>query len=159
MDIDAHKVLISGHWCTQSTNKEVFDQAYHDHPSCPLPLSFRCVLPWSSSICRAMFCFVQLWQLGAVMRVLVSPTLWASLSSTFLQTLPELVTPLSGHPLSPHSCPPTLSVPCERFGYYYVCGSNTASKRTHRHEVCSSRIKEDFCLDSNNFDSTNRGVN
>ena len=27
----------------------------------------------------------------------------------FLQTLPELVTPLKGHSLSPRSCPPTVS--------------------------------------------------
>ena len=32
-------------------------------------------------------------------------TLWASLSSTFLQTLPDLVTPVEGHSLSPCSCP------------------------------------------------------
>ena len=44
-------------------------------------------------------------------------TLRASLSCIFLQTLPELVTPLKGHSLSPRSCPPTLSAPSERFGY------------------------------------------
>ena len=42
----------------------------------------------------------------------------ASLSGTFLQTLPDLVTPLKGHSLSPHSCPLTWSVPSERFGYW-----------------------------------------
>ena len=31
-------------------------------------------------------------------------TLRASLSGTFLQTLPDLVTPLKGHSLSPRSC-------------------------------------------------------
>ena len=44
-------------------------------------------------------------------------TLPASLSGTFLQTLPDLVTPLKGHSLSPRSCPPTRSAPSERFGY------------------------------------------
>ena len=44
-------------------------------------------------------------------------TFLASLSGTFLQTLPELVTPLKGHSLSPRSCPPTRSAPSERFGY------------------------------------------
>ena len=41
----------------------------------------------------------------------------ASLSGSFPQTLPELVTPLNGHSLSPCSCPPTCSEPSERFGY------------------------------------------
>ena len=53
-------------------------------------------------------------------------TLQASLSGTFLHTpciafrhlppnLPDLVTPLKGHSLSPRSCPPTRSAPSERF--------------------------------------------
>ena len=33
------------------------------------------------------------------------PTLRAPLSGTFLQTLPDLITPLKGHSLSPCSCP------------------------------------------------------
>ena len=44
-------------------------------------------------------------------------TFRASLSGTFLQTLPDLVTPLKGHSLSPRSCPATWSAPSERFGY------------------------------------------
>ena len=44
-------------------------------------------------------------------------TLRASLSGTFLQILPDLVTPLKGHSLSPRSCPPTRSAHSERFGY------------------------------------------
>ena len=36
-------------------------------------------------------------------------TLRASLSGTFLQTLPDLVTPLKGYSLSPRSCPPKSS--------------------------------------------------
>ena len=43
-------------------------------------------------------------------------TLRASLFGTFLQTLPDLVTPLKGHSLSPRSCPSTRSVSSERFG-------------------------------------------
>ena len=38
-------------------------------------------------------------------------TLRASLSGTFLQTLPDLVTPLKGHSLFPRSCPSTRSAP------------------------------------------------
>ena len=45
-------------------------------------------------------------------------TLRASLSGTLLQTLPDLVTPLKGHSLSPRSgCPRTRSTASERFGY------------------------------------------
>ena len=43
--------------------------------------------------------------------VLVFLTLRASLSGTFLQTLPDLVTPLKGHSLSLRSCPATRSAP------------------------------------------------
>ena len=42
-----------------------------------------------------------------------TPTLPASLSGTFLQTLPDLVTPLKRHSLFPRSCPPTRSAPSE----------------------------------------------
>ena len=38
-------------------------------------------------------------------------TLRAPLSGTFLQTLPDLVTPLKGHSLSSRSCPPTRTAP------------------------------------------------
>ena len=48
--------------------------------------------------------------------VLGSITLRTPLSGTFLQTLPDLVSPLKGHSLSPRSCPPTQSAPSERFG-------------------------------------------
>ena len=44
-------------------------------------------------------------------------TLRESLSGTFLQTLPDLVTPLKGHSLPPRSCPPTRSASSERFGH------------------------------------------
>ena len=43
-------------------------------------------------------------------------TLWARLSGTFLQTLPEWGTPLKGHSLSPCSCLPALSSPSESCG-------------------------------------------
>ena len=43
-------------------------------------------------------------------------TLLASLSGTFLQTLPELVTSLKGHFLSPRSCLMMLSAPSRKFG-------------------------------------------
>ena len=46
-----------------------------------------------------------------------NPTLPASLSGSFPQTLPDLDTPLKGHSLSPRSCPPTWSAPSEKFGY------------------------------------------
>ena len=50
--------------------------------------------------------------------VLATGTVRASLSGTFLQTLPDLVTPLKGHSiLSAGSCPVTRSAPSERFGY------------------------------------------
>ena len=45
------------------------------------------------------------------------PTLRAPLSGTAPKTLPDLVTPLKGHSLSPRSCPPTRSASSERFGY------------------------------------------
>ena len=50
-------------------------------------------------------------------RGMLHATLQAPLSGTFLQTLPDLVTPLKGHSLSPRSCPPTWSAPSERFEY------------------------------------------
>ena len=43
-------------------------------------------------------------------------TLRASLSGTFLQILPELLTPLKGHSLSPRSCPATRQRPLKGLG-------------------------------------------
>ena len=54
---------------------------------------------------------------SALRKVWTLITLPAPLSGTFLQTLPDLVTPLKGHSLSPRTCPPTRSAPSERFGY------------------------------------------
>ena len=76
-------------------------------------------------------------------------TLRASLSGTFLQTLPDLVTPLKGHSLFPRSCPTTRSAPSERFGY---CRSNLAPKHARKHETHPPRVKrKKFRLDSNDF--------
>ena len=69
-------------------------------------------------------------------------TLRASLSGTFLQTLPYLVTPLKGHSLSPRSCPPTRSAPSERFGYWYDCGSSLAPKHARKHETHPPRVRK-----------------
>ena len=74
--------------------------------------------------------------------VAVLGTLRASLSGTFLQTLPDLVTPLKGHSLSPRSCPPTRSAPSERFGYDYDCGSSLAPKHPRKHETHPPRVKK-----------------
>ena len=96
-------------------------------------------------------------------------TLRASLSGTFLQTLPDLVTPLQGHSSSPRSCPPTRSAPSERFGYY-DCGSNLAPKHARKHETHPPRVKKkkkkkkeeeekEFRLDSNDCGFICAGVN
>ena len=78
-------------------------------------------------------------------------TLRALLSGTFLQTLPDLVTPLKGYSLSPPSCAPTRSAPSERFGYWYDCGSNLAPKHARKHETHPPRVTKKFRLDSNDF--------
>ena len=54
---------------------------------------------------------------GSLSTVIRYSTLRAALSGTFPQSLPDLVTPLKGHSLSPRSCPATRSAPSERFGY------------------------------------------
>ena len=82
---------------------------------------------------------------------MTKPTLLASLSGTFLQTLPDLVTSLKGHSLSPRSCPPTQSAPSERFGYWYDCRSNLVPKHARKHEAHPPRVKKEFRLDSNDF--------
>ena len=71
-----------------------------------------------------------------------SSKLRASLSGTFLQSPPDLVTPLKGHSLSPRSCPPTRSAPPERSGYWYDCRSNLAPKHPHKHETHPPRVKK-----------------
>ena len=65
---------------------------------------------------RLLFVMLSLAEAVWVIDSLV-PTLQALLSGTFLQTLPDLVMPLKGHSLSPHSCPPTWTAPFEKFGY------------------------------------------
>ena len=74
--------------------------------------------------------------------VLARLTLRASLSGTILQTLPDSVTPLKGHSLSPRSCPATRSVPSERFGYQYDCRSNLAPKHARKYETHPPRVKQ-----------------
>ena len=70
-------------------------------------------------------------------------TLQAPLSGIFLQTLPDLVTPLKGHSLSPRSCPPTRSAPSERYGYSdnYDRGSSLAPKHPRKHETHPPQVK------------------
>ena len=65
-------------------------------------------------VCEHFFLARKILPAGAVKGLI---TLRASLSGTFLQTRPDLVTSLKGHSLSPRSCPPTRSAPSERFGY------------------------------------------
>ena len=65
-------------------------------------------------------------------RVLVLITPRASLSGTFLQTLPDLVTALKGHSLFPRSCPATRSAPSERLGHT----PNTAFRHLPPEGVC-----------------------
>ena len=67
-------------------------------------------------------------------------TLRASFSRTFLQTLPNLVTPLKGHSSSPRSCPETRSAPSERFWY---CNMTVAPKHTRKHETHPPRVKNE----------------
>ena len=51
---------------------------------------------------------------SALQKVWVLITLRASLFGTFLQTLPDLVTPLKGHSLPPRRCPATRSAPLRK---------------------------------------------
>ena len=76
----------------------------------------------------------------------------ASLSNTFLQTLPELIdTPLKGHSLSPCSWSLTLSAPSKKTGYKKDCGNNIVLKHPHKHEAHLPQVEKVFGLDSNNF--------
>ena len=77
--------------------------------------SFPLVLPVRRFVVRLLLVLI----LCVLIRLLYVGVLAlrASLSGTFLQTLPDLVTPLKGYSLSPRSCPPTRSAPSERFGY------------------------------------------
>ena len=82
-------------------------------------VAFRHLPPNSARFDYALFISAQLStdEVSALRKVWVLITLRASLSGTFLQTLPDLVTPLKGHSLSPRSYPPTRSAHSERFGY------------------------------------------
>ena len=57
---------------------------------------------------------------------MAASTLRASLLGTFLQTLPDLVTPLKWHSLSPCSLPPTRSAPKLQALVYDILPSTTA---------------------------------
>ena len=111
-----------------------------------------------------LFIFLQFW----TPQLWVLPTLQSSLSGTFLQTLPDLVTPLKGHSLSPRICPATRSAPSERSQYSYDCTrSNLAPKHVRKHETYPPRVKKErkkrrrkeFCLDSNDCGFICAGVN
>ena len=65
-------------------------------------------------------------------------TLQVSLSGTFLQTLPDLVTPLKGHFLSQRSCPPTKGL-----GTNTDYRSNLAPKHARKHETHPPRVKKE----------------
>ena len=88
----------------------------------------------------------------------------ASLFGTFLQTLPDLVTPLKGQSLSPHRCPPMLSAPSERFRYYstnktenYMALKHECKHEAHLPQV-KTRKRREFCLDWDNFGFIYAGV-
>ena len=74
----------------------------------------------------------------------LTSTLWTSLSGTFLQTLTELVTPLKGHSLSLHSCPPMLSVHALRVVWVLIklWKQHIASKHANEHEVHLPWVKK-----------------
>ena len=88
-----------------------------------LSIGFRHLPPYSARFSYttegALFISVQLSSdaVSALQKVWVLITLRAPLSGTFLHTLPDLVTLLKGHSLSPRICPATWSAPSERFGY------------------------------------------
>ena len=121
-----------------------------------------CVIVASSGlVCQQLCVCVCVWLLPrAVWFVTSCITLQAPLSGTFLQTLPDLVTPLKGHSLSPRNCPPTWSVPSERFGYWCDCRSNLSPKHACKHETHSPWVKKKkFHLDSNDCGFICAGIN
>ena len=66
---------------------------------------------------------------------------WAR-TLTVPQTLPDLVPPLKGHSLPPHSCPVTWTAPSKRFGSQYDCRSNLVPKHPQKHEMHPPRVKK-----------------
>ena len=77
------------------------------------------------------------------------PTLWTSLSSTLLQTLPELITPLKGH-LYLHVCMQLSTNAVSALQKVWVLRSNIAPKHPCKHETYPPWGKK-VCLDSNDF--------
>ena len=87
----------------------------------------------------------------------VQSTLWASLSDTFLQTLPELVTPLMGHSLSLCSC----QRPLKGLGPNNYDWKKQVSKHACKHEVHppqAGKKRDEFCLESHDFCFTHAGI-
>ena len=104
-----------------------------DHESgAALPLSWLSLLPnWYAEEKSGR-------GFSVLKRVKRNATLRASLSGTFLQTLPALVTPRNGHSLSPRSCPPTRSAPSgERFGYW--SGTDHTPSIAFKEECCKPK--------------------
>ena len=78
-------------------------------------------------------------------------TLPASLSGTFLQTLPELVTPLKEHVLFISAQLSTDAVIAIKKVGVLTRLKETASKHARKHEACPARVMNEFRLDSNGF--------
>ena len=91
------------------------------------------------------------------------PTLRAPLSGTFLQTLPDLVTPLKGHSFFISAQLSSDAVSALRKVRVLIkdCGSNLAPKHPRKHEAHPPRVKkrEEFRLDSNDCSFICAGVN
>ena len=69
-------------------------------------------------------------------------TLQASLSRTFLQTLPELLSPLKGHSISTQLSSDTVSALQKVLVLIRNCESRIALKHVHKHEACLPRGKK-----------------
>ena len=100
---------------------------------------------------------------------IVCPTLWAPLSGTFLQTLPDLVMPSGfSYAIKGHSFYLRTAVhqrgqlPPKGSGTKYDCRSSLVPKHACKHETHPPRVKKrrkEFCLDSNDFGFICAGVN
>ena len=129
---DSSQTEQTGPYCHQ------LQQSVASRPTLPASTAFRHLPPNSARFSYAtegtLFISAQLSTdaVSALRKVWVLLTLRAPLSGTFLQTLPDLVTPLKGHFLSPRSCPATRSAPSERFGY--------CSHSEHRFPAPSSKL-------------------
>ena len=89
------------------------------------------------------------------MKVTEGTALRASLSGTFLQSLPELVTPLKGELFI------SAQLSTDAVSAFRDCGCNIASKHARKHETYPPRVKkekEKIRLDSNDFSFICAGV-